>query len=271
MQVNVLGPIEVTRAGRAIRLGGPGQRTVLAVLALEHGRVVTMDRLVDAVWDTGPPVTARTKIQAHISALRRAIGQPARCADGPLQTISAGYVLRGADVRIDLAEFTTLTAQARGETRAGRPRAAAGLFEAALALWRGPAFADVSASAIRSAAGPLDERRLLAVEAKAEADLAIGRCENVVAELSAWLVALPLRERLRALLMVGLYRLGCRGDALNLYREGRRIMIAELGLEPGLQLRDLHQRILADHQALLGTWPDVSLASRRPGRPAGAA
>src|SRR6478736_2220278 len=115
----------------------------------------------------------------------------------------------------------------------------------------GPPSRMPSRPVLRSAAGPLAERRVLAVEAKAEADLALGCPEVVVAELSAWLVEMPLRELLRGQLMLALYRLGCRADALNIYRAGHRIMIAEVGLEPGPQLRSLHQRLLADDPTLL--------------------
>ncbi len=250
MHIKVLGPIEVLRDGRVIRLAGRGQRTLLAALALEHGRVVTVDRLIDILWGTAPPASARTRIQAHISAMRQAMDQPTRSGAGPLLTASAGYALSDDDVETDLTVFGTLTASGRTASQSGQHATAADLFAAALALWRGPAFADVTTPAIRAAAGPVEERRLLAVEAKAEADLVIGRYDTVVAELSAWLIALPLRERLRALLMTGLYRLGCRTDALNLYHEGRQAMINELGLEPSPQLRDLHQRILTGDRAL---------------------
>jgi DNA-binding SARP family transcriptional activator len=250
MHINVLGPIEVVRGGQVIRLAGRGQRTLLAALALEYGRVVTVDRLVDILWDTTPPVSARTRIQAHISAMRRAIGQPARHGAGPLLTAASGYALSGDGVQTDLSSFGAMTADGRAALESGQPAAASELFAAALALWRGPAFGDITAPAIRAAAGPIDERRLLAVEAKAEADLAIGRHEAVVTELSAWLIALPLRERLRALLMTALYQLGCRTDALSLYLEGRQLMVTELGLEPSPHLRDLHQRILAGDRAL---------------------
>jgi DNA-binding SARP family transcriptional activator len=244
VQVKVLGTIEVVRAGRVIPLAGQGQRTLFAALTLEHGRVVTTDRLVDILWGPKPPASARTRIQAHISAIRQAMGQPGRRGAGPVLTAASGYALSDDGVQIDLASFDRLTASGRAASESGQHAAASELFAAALALWRGPAFADITTPAIRAAAGSVDERRVLAVEAKAEADLVTGRCDIVVAELSAWLIALPLRERLRALLMTGLYELGCRADALNLYLEGRRLMIAELGLEPGPQLRDLHQRIL---------------------------
>lgn len=251
MHVKVLGPIEVFRDNRVIQPAGAGQRTLLAALALEHGRVVMVDRLIDVLWDTAPPASARTRIQAHISAIRRAVGQPGRRGAGPLLTAPAGYALSGEGVQLDLTIFSGLTAKGRVASESGQHAVASELFGSALALWRGPAFADITAPAIRAAARPVDEQRLLTVEAKAEADLAVGRCDTVVSELSAWVTAQPLRERLRALLMTGFYRLGCRSDALSLYREGRQIMITELGIEPSLQLRDLHQRILIEDHALL--------------------
>jgi DNA-binding SARP family transcriptional activator len=250
VQIKVLGPMEVSRDGRVIRLSGRGQRTLLAALALEHGRVVMVDRLIDILWDAAPPASARTRIHAHISAMRQIVGQATQRGTGPLLTAASGYALSSDGVHTDLASFSTLAADGRAASQSGRPAVASELFAAALALWRGPALADVTAPAIRAAARPLDESRLLTVEGKAEADLAIGRCDMVVAELSAWVPAQPLRERLRALLMTAFYRLGCRSDALSLYREGRQIMIAELGIEPSPQLRDLHQRILVDDYTL---------------------
>jgi DNA-binding SARP family transcriptional activator len=251
VHVRVLGSIEAARDGQAVRLAGQGQRAVLGALALEHGRPVSVDRLAETIWQFGPPATSRTKIQAHVCALRRALGQPARGGCGPLLTTGSGYALCRDCVRLDLAEFDALTAQGRGALAAGEPGPAARLFADALALWRGSAFADAVSPALRSAAGPLEERRVLAVEAKAEADLALGYPEVVVAELSPWLVAMPLRELLRGQLMLALYRLGCRADALNIYRAGHRVMIAEVGLEPGPQLRSLHQRLLTDDPALM--------------------
>ena len=251
VQVRVLGSIEVARDGQASRLAGQGQRAVLGALALEQGRPVPVERLAEAIWQFSPPATSRTKIQAHVCALRRALGQPARGGCGPLLTTGPGYALCSECVQLDLAEFGRLTAKGRRALASGEPGLAAELFADALALWRGAAFADAVSPALRSAAGPLAERRVLTVEAKAEADLALGCPEVVVAELSAWLAEMPLRELLRGQLMLALYRLGCRADALNIYRAGHRIMIAEVGLEPGPQLRSLHQRLLADDPTLM--------------------
>jgi len=251
VQVKILGSVEIARDGQAIRLAGQGQRAVLGALALEQGRPVSVGRLAETIWQLSPPATSRTKIQAHVCALRRALGQPARGGCGPLLTTGSGYALCRECVRLDLAEFEALTAKGRRALAAGEPGPASELFADALGLWRGPAFADAVSPTLRSAAGPLEERRVLAVEAKAEADLALGRPEVVVAELSTWLVAMPLRELLRGQLMLALYRLGCRADALNIYLAGHRTMIAEVGLEPGPQLRSLHQRLLADDPTLL--------------------
>lgn len=251
MQMRVLGPIEVaTGAGGLVPLSGQRQRALLAGLVLEHGRVVPVGRLVDILWDTDPPPTARAKVQGHVSALRQVL----RIASpGPAELIATrppGYQFNLAGAALDLHDFEALTDRGRRAALRGDALSAASLFAGALRLWRGAAFADVASPIIRAAAAVLEERRLLAVEGKAEADLASGQREAVVAELGSWLAEYPLRERLRALAMVALYRLGCRADALRLYREGRRLMIAELGLEPGPQLRDLHQRILAEDSAL---------------------
>lgn len=255
VRVKVLGPMELKRGDRPIAFAGPGQQALVARLVLELGRVVPLDRLVDTVWDTRPPATARNKIQVYVSALRRVLGQPSPRGGGPILTVGSGYLFSCEGVDLDLAEFDTATADGRAAFESGQPAAASELFASALALWRGPAFADVASPAIRAAAAALEERRLLTVEARAEADLATGRSETVVAELSVLLADLPLRERLRGLLMIALYRLGCRADALTLYRKGRQIMTSELGLEPGSQLRLLHQHILADDVGLLRAIP----------------
>lgn len=250
MLIKILGPVEIAKGAHDVRLAGQAQRALVAALALRRGGVVPVSMLAEAIWDGVPPATARTKIQAHVSALRRALGQPTRRVCGPLLTIESGYAFCSACVRLDLVAFDEFAAKGRTAFDVGDPGAASDLFGAALALWRGEVFAELSSPALRAAAQPLEERRLLAIEAKAEADLALRRPEVVVAELSTWLVTMPLRERLRGLVMLAQYRLGCRAAALSTYREGHRIMVAEAGLEPGPQLRSLHQQLLADDPAL---------------------
>ena len=241
MHIRVLGPIDITAGDREIRLAGQRQRALLAALVLDHGKVVPVARLVDALWDGCPPATARTKIHAHVSALRHAFGDH---GTEMLTTCAPGYMLR--DVDVDLIEFKTLTSRGMAAAASRDPAAASGHLAAALALWRGRPFADVASALITDAAAGIEERRLLTMEAKAEADLALGRPDVVAAQLGEWLGEYPLRERLRALLMLALCRLGCRAEALTLYRDGRQAIVDELGLEPGPELRNLHQRILAE-------------------------
>jgi len=237
-------------------LAGERQRALVSVLALEHGNVVPLGRLLDVLWDSNAPATARTKLQGHVSALRRAICWSAQPFDDVspdfLVTCGSGYMLRSEGVELDLQQFETLIAQARAAMKSDQLQAASELYASALGLWHGPAFADVELRGVRDMAWALDERRLFAVEKKAETDLALGRAEVVTAELSVWVTGHPLRERLFALLMLALYRLGCRADALRLYRIGRQAIVAELGLEPTSELCRLHRRILADDPALQG-------------------
>ena len=252
MRINVLGPIEVMTERRVIPLAGQGQRALLAALAFDHGKVVPASRLIEILWGDSPPATARTKIQAHVSALRQAMGYRVRDVDSPLLTIPPGYLLSGREVETDVAEFGALAARGGGAAEAGEPGVASAAYGEALALWRGTAFADVSSPPIRAAAETLEERRLLVAEAKAEADLMLGRYGTVVSELSGWMISYPLRERLRGLLMLALHSLGCRADALTVYRAGHELMAAELGLEPSAWLRGMYQRILTDDPASPG-------------------
>jgi DNA-binding SARP family transcriptional activator len=262
VQVNVLGPVElVVNGDRFVQLGGRGQRTLLAALALAHGHVVTVDQLTDTLWATSPPASARGKIQAHVSTLRKAVAQQTEGHATPLLTRSSGYVLCGEGAQTDLTVFNTLTSGSKQRVECGDYAGASRLLARALALWRGSVCADVTAPSIRTFATAYEERRLLTVEAKAEADLAIGCPESVVVDLPPWLAARPLRERLRALLMVGLYRIGCRTEALHVYHEGRRAMVDELGLEPSAQLRSLHQRMLSGDRLPSPPRPVLSLLS----------
>ena len=249
VRINVLGQVEMSHGGEPVHLA-ERQRVLLAALALDYGQIVPVERLIEVLWDAAPPASARTKLQAHVCALRQAAGQSVRQVHGLLVTGASGYMLCGDAAALDLAEFDFLTAQARSAHESRRLAEASQLFATALALWRGAPFADVTSPAIAAAAVPLEERRVLAVEAKAEADLSLGRYAAVAAELPPWLFRLPLRERLRGLLMIALYRLGCRVEALTLYRDGRQLMTSQVGLEPGARLQALHRHILADTEAI---------------------
>lgn len=236
----VLGPLEAHARGRPLALGGPRQRALLARLLVAVNEMVPADRLVEDVWDGHPPRTCANALHVHVSRLRRLLGHDA------LRTVAAGYVLSVPAGRIDAVRFDELRAAAGLLPAAG----AAERLSEALALWRGPAFANVAEAFVRAEAARLEELRLVALERRVEADLVLGRHRELCAELEALLAAEPFREGLRAQLMIALYRSGRQAAALRVYREGRRRLAGELGIEPTPQLRRLEQAILAQDPSL---------------------
>lgn len=256
MRVAVLGPVQVTSGEREIPLAGRHQRALVAILASEAGQVISAEQLIDTLWPDRPPVAARTKLQGCVSDVRKSLGHAGLGAAGsasthwPLTTRAPGYLLSTRDVAVDLAEYRSLTTLASDELRAGDATLASGHLATALALWRGPAFAGLTAPVFVGLAAALDRGRLLAIERKADCDLVLGRNDTVADELSTILAAHPLIERARAQLMLALYRLGCRAEALELYRAGRQILRDEVGIEPGALLRRLHELMLADDPRL---------------------
>ncbi|MFI7679162.1 BTAD domain-containing putative transcriptional regulator [Actinophytocola sp. NPDC049390] len=239
----LLGPLEVGHEGEQAIVRPGRQEIVLCVLLLNANRVVSIDRLIDAVWDTDPPATARTQVQICVSALRANLGRIGLPAS--IVTKPPGYLMRVADGELDAQVFGAHVAGADDAVRAGDPAEAAGLLAAALALWRGPALAGLRSPVLRSIAVQFDERRLSATETRFDLELRLGRHRQLVDELSELVDANPLRERLRALLMLALYRSGRQADALDVYRTGRALLIDQLGLEPGDELRALEATILA--------------------------
>ena len=239
----MLGPLEVLDGGRRLDLGAPRQRAVLACLLLRANQVVPADRLAEEIWPEGPPKTASKAIQVYVSALRKAFGDQRDA----LETRGPGYVLRVGKGELDLHEFERLVERARAE----EPEARAATLRSALALWRGAPLADFTYELfVQVEAARLEELRLLALEERIEADLALGRGAELVAELQALVRERPLQERPRAQLMRALYRAGRQADALDVFREGREVLDAELGLEPGQALRDLERAILRHDEAL---------------------
>ena len=239
----LLGPVEAWEGDRQVDLGGQRQRSLLALLLLSANRVVPTDTLVAALWGEEPPRTATTSLHNAVSQLRRALGPDV------LETRAPGYVLHVEVGALDLAEFEQLVAQARTQPPAERSRT----LRKALALWGGPALADVAferfaADEVRR----LEEMRLVANEERLESDLAAGGATDVVAELEALVAHHPYRERLRALLMLALYRSDRQVEALQVFHDLRRVLDEELGLEPGAELRELHRRVLVQDASLRG-------------------
>lgn len=260
LDVRILGPLEVRDGDTVLRLGGPKQRALLVLLVLRANEIVSADRLVEELWDGSPPDDAATALQAHISRLRKAL------PDGTaLLTRSPGYVLELGPHQLDRSRFDRLVDDGRAAVEAGDAASGAGLLGEALALWRGRPLADLENEPFaRDVVARLDESWLAAIEARIDADLALQRHEELVAELTALVRAHPLREHLRAQLMLALYRSGRQAEALAAYADGRRVLVDELGLEPGPELQRLQQAILAhDPELVLDRARTASRRSRR--------
>jgi DNA-binding SARP family transcriptional activator len=241
LDFRVLGPLEIVEDGRELPLGPPKQRAVLAFLLLHANDTVSTERLIRALWHDDPPETARTVLHGHVSRLRKLLGGDVVLTRAP------SYVLRADPDGVDAGRFERLAAEARAETR---PHRRAEMLREALALWRGPLLADLEhAPFARLEAVRLEEVRLEVVEQRVAADLALGRHAEVVAELEALVAVHPLREELRRLLMLALYRSGRQAAALEVFRDARRALVEELGLEPGEELRRLERAILRQDAA----------------------
>ncbi|QXJ25077.1 AAA family ATPase [Actinomadura graeca] len=251
--VRVLGAFGVAVAGVPADLGGPRQRSVLARLVAAHGRMVPADRLVEDLWAGTAPPRAAAGLQSFVSHLRRAL-EPARPPRTPariLVTEPPGYALRLPDGDVDAWRFDALIDEAAALLDAGDPASARGRAEAALAEWRGPAYAEFAVLPWAAAeAARLDERRRLAVERRAEAMLRLGAAAEAVPDLEAHAAAEPLREDAWRLLALALYRAGRQGDALAALRRARAALTEELGVDPGPRLRRLESDILAQAPSL---------------------
>jgi DNA-binding SARP family transcriptional activator len=231
MEFRILGPLEVLADGKALDLGGTKQRALLAVLLLHANEVVSRDRLVDALWEEEPPETAQKALHVYVSQLRKILGWER------VQTHAHGYMLGVSPEELDLEQFERAREQGR--------------FDEALAVWRGPPLADLGDQHFAaSEIARLDELRVLCLEQRIEQDLQAGRHSNLVGELESLVREHPLRERLRGQLMLALYRSGRQAEALAAYQSARQTLVGELGIEPGRELREVHQAVLMQDPAL---------------------
>src|SRR5437868_6823871 len=223
MEFRILGPLEVLSEGQPLDLGGRKQRALLALLLLEANRPVSRDRLIDALWEEQPTPTAQKALQVYVSQLRKLLGKER------VQTQAPGYLLRVEADELDLTRFLRLQAEGR--------------LQEALALWRGPPLADFAYHRFAQAEiGRLQELRLDCLEDRIDRDLARGRHGALVGELEALTREHPVRERLLGQLLLALYRSGRQAEALETYQSARRTLVDELGIEPGLRLRELQDR-----------------------------
>ena len=254
VRFRVLGSLEVEVDGVVAELGGARQRAVLAVLLMHANEPVATDRLVSESWGEAAPATATKTAQVYVSRLRRTLG------NDTLTTTAGGYLLRVPRGALDVDELEDLRARAREAD----PGEAARLLRQGLALWRGPPYADLRyEEALQAEIARLEEVRLTTLEERIEADLAAGEASPLVPELEALVREYPLRERLRGFLMLALYRSGRQAEALETYRHGRQLLDDELGLEPGLELRELERAVLAHDPALEGPRRALRRVARR--------
>jgi DNA-binding SARP family transcriptional activator len=255
VEFRILGPLEVVEGGRPLTLGGPRQRALLAILLTRANEVVSYDRLIDELWGAQPPRTATNALQYHVSQLRKTLG-PGEA----IVTREPGYLIRVALHELDLLRFEQLVEEAR----LAPADQAARLLREALGLWRGPALADLAGEPFAQAEIlRLEELRLAALELRLETDLALGRHRELVGELEVLVHGHPLRERPRAQLMLALYRSGRQAEALDLYREGRRLLVDELGIEPGPELQELEKAILGHDPELSSLGPAATTPALR--------
>jgi class 3 adenylate cyclase/DNA-binding SARP family transcriptional activator len=263
VQFGILGPLAVWDDGRELTLGGAKPRAVLSILLLHANELVPTSRIVDELWGERPPATAGKTAQVYVSQLRKLLGERT------IETRPPGYLLRLEPDALDAHRFDALLDSGKRLLAAGSAEEASVVLQEALALWRGPALADFQYEAFaRDPIARLEGLRLVALEQRLEADLALGRHAEAVPELEALVREHPLRESLRRLLMLALYRAGRQADALGAYQDARRTLVDELGLEPSEVLQQLEKAILVHDPSLDLAAPPPAPAPARPVAPA---
>jgi DNA-binding SARP family transcriptional activator len=245
LDFRILGPLEVVADGVSLRLGGPKQRATLAILLLSANRVVPVERLADDLYAGAAPVTAVTQVQRQVSELRKLLREPA------IETRAPGYTIHVSPEQLDLSRFERRVEDATELLGRGEAQRASNLLRDALALWRGPALADLAYESFAQAATErLEEIRLAALAQRIEADLALARHRELVGELQQLSDEHPTQEAFRAQLMLALYRSGRQTEALDVYRRTRATLREEFGIEPSPRLRELERAILVQEPGL---------------------
>lgn len=272
MEFGLLGPLTVVRNGVAVQITSGKQRAALAALLIKANHVVTVDDLIEALW-ADPPRAARVTVQNYVKRLRQVLAVTDGCR---IMTRPAGYLISAAAGELDVVAFTVCCGAGYAAAAAGDWARASQQWTAALAWWRGNAFADVPSDAlVRNEGGRLEEMRWQALEARLGADLRLGRNADVIADARQLIAADALREHVHEALILALHRAGQRAAALAAYQNVRRYLIAEIGIEPGARLRSLQSQILANAPGLDlplrtvpvagGSWVPLALGSPVPG------
>ncbi len=256
MRFGILGPVLVNDGAVAVAVPAVRQRVLLAALLVHAGQAVSADALAEVVWDGSPPPAAAGTLRTHVMRLRRVLGPR---AGKRLVTRYPGYLVEADEDEVDLLRFSRLCRDGSAAVGAGSWQQASQVLAEALGLWRGRALADVPSQLLQRNEVPrIDQLRLQAQEWRIDADLHLGRHAELVPELQSLAAEHPLRERFHAHLLLALYRSGRQADALAAYRDARQVLVGELGIEPGPELKQLHQQILDADPALADTAPAAS-------------
>lgn len=261
VEFSLLGPFRCWAGGQEVDLGAPQQRALLATLLLHDGAVTTVDSLIGALWGTNPPRSGVTVVRTYISRLRQAISDAAPPAQISIDSIAGGYAMRMPPQSVDLVRFRRLTLEACAAMRRDDAASAAQSLREALALRRGLPLAGLPGPYAQGQRIRLQQLISDAEVSVAEAEIRLGRHQDVLPDLRAMILEHPLREQIHELFMVALHRMGRQADALTHYHVMRRRFVEELGIEPGARLRDLHRQIL-----LGGPNPVSAEPARRSGR-----
>ncbi|HLX48156.1 MAG TPA: tetratricopeptide repeat protein [Streptosporangiaceae bacterium] len=269
MEFRILGTLEAQAGGCPLPVSRRYDQSVLAALIVDAGRTVPLSRLIDTLWSDDPPQTAAKQVRNTVSRLRALL--EAHGLAGAIVTERAGYRLAVSEQAVDAHRFKTIAAAANRTAVQGHRAEAAGMLRAALDLWRGPALAGLPGRVLQATATALNEQRHVATDTYYDLQLALGRHHEIAGELAAWAAGQPLRENATAQYMLALYRCGRRADALAAYHRARTLLATELGIDPGAELRRLHQQILTGDPELNLVVPEGRSSATAPGHRAGSA
>jgi DNA-binding SARP family transcriptional activator len=249
VEFGLLGPLVVRCQGAVVSIAQGKQRSLLAALLLDAGRLLTTGQLIEVLWGGAPPASGRAALHNQVKRLRDTLGESGR---DRIQTQPGGYLIHLEPGELDVTRMQDLLASAWAAARGGAWEQASALAAGAVLLWRGQPLADVDSQILAGRIPQLTESYLQAVETRLEAEVNLGRHAEVIGELRRLTADQPFREHTHALLMLALYRCGRQGEALAAYQSARELLVDELGSEPGPDLRALHRRILAADPALAG-------------------
>ncbi|ONI78078.1 hypothetical protein ALI144C_32390 [Actinosynnema sp. ALI-1.44] len=263
MFCRLLGPLEILVDGEPLPIGRNRQLTVMACLALAAGQAVSARSLVEAVWSGTSPQTAEEQVQTLIWRLRKAL-RAAGAPDNVIETTAVGYRLRIDESQTDIAEFERLVVRARSVAATGDYAKAINDYTASLNLFRGPVLGELTSPSVAAIAAQWEERRLATIEEVIELELKQEKYREVVGKLRGLVGRFPLREGLRCLLMTALHGCGRRAEALSVFREGRKALVEQLGLEPGQRLQEVHREVLAGKERASAPTVDAAVFVRAP-------